>query len=596
MPDSVEAWMTRRERLHSALYRQMPHGDASQLEYALAGRRRFEEVDVAEMWERAGHTQRLDQHLNHVYVHVPFCKSICDFCNYRRLRPSHPDLLRRWLDRFRQSVQTLAPALKAHTFHTIYVGGGTPSVLPAPLVEEFLDLLDTNLNFARGSGRYVEMDPAVVSEAKVKAFVKHGFTHFSFGVQTFDKAINVAHNRGPQDHEMVSKRVRLLRKLGIAGVSFDFLLGLAGTTPDQILADIERALKEQHPRWIDVFFLTPTENYVGLHFGGSHEAFWEHERPFAEQVPDALRELGLRYGYEVHGSAGHTLTLMRQGTRFGIPGLGTALDEVMLRVERNPPKSRVGQAIFDKLNRQYRLPAYNYTQEVSGQSAPLNLLGLGYSARTRIFGEAVLTYHDPDDDPMSEGAAHYVGATTDLEHECRSYLLRVLRDHQWIDTSLVRDLFGYDVHDLVPKAIDAWRRLDRLEKKGARIRLRPADREADQNPLLFLYPSSLLEREIARVRNMDMGPNVVANLIAPLALGSEVDGWEVVGIEHALVLLERDGVRSSVRLRPALEGTMGVELAHDQGMNAVAAVLRANLSHNGAASMGLKQVDTPSEA
>jgi len=590
--DHLVRWMRRREQLHAALFRHLPPGDASQLEYALAGRRAFSEDEVAQMWRQAAATQRVADHVNHVYVHVPFCKSICHFCNYRRLRPSHPDLLRAWLDRLRSSLETLAPALRGHTFHTIYVGGGTPSVLPAPMVEELVGLLDAHLRFVPNSGRYVEMDPAVVSKAKVDAFVRRGFTHFSFGVQTFNREVNLAHNRGPQDQVMVARRVDMLRDLGVAGISFDFLLGLAGTEPEQLLEDIESALRDQAPRWVDIFFLTPTDGYLARHFNGSHEAFWEHQRRFREVMPAGLEDLAKRYGYEVGGSPGHAFILSRRGASWGGRGLPAVFDQLAVRFQRSPPSSGVGRRLFDWFNRRHRLPAYVYTQEISGQDAPLNLLGLGMSARTRIFGQAVLTYHDPSDDPASSGSAHYVGATTSLSHECRGYLLRVLRNNQWIDEATVQRLFGGELAAVIPQAIGAWEALGRFETKKGKLRLRPDDRGGDQDALLYLFPDEMLEREIARVRNMDLSAAALSRLLAPMGLGSEVAaGWVLAELQDHGVVLSRAGQRVLARFAPRLDQGLGIDVVIEGEAEGCEEVLLAQLVANGADQLGLQPMD-----
>ncbi len=151
MPD--HAWMSRRTALHDRYLDVARAGDASRLAYLHGPETVWSEEEVAALWRRgvarpAGELEPL----NCVYVHVPFCKSICSFCNYDRLQPSSPELLNRWLTRILRSVEVIAPAVRPLTFHALYIGGGTPSVLPARFLKQFLERLDTALSWHPRAG------------------------------------------------------------------------------------------------------------------------------------------------------------------------------------------------------------------------------------------------------------------------------------------------------------------------------------------------------------------------------------------------------------------------------------------------------------
>ena len=103
MPD--DTWMRRRTALHDRFLEVAHVGDASRLAFLNGPTTVWTEEEVAALWERAlrSPTGAVPSR-NCLYIHVPFCKSICSFCNYDRLQPSAPDLLNTWLARVLRSI------------------------------------------------------------------------------------------------------------------------------------------------------------------------------------------------------------------------------------------------------------------------------------------------------------------------------------------------------------------------------------------------------------------------------------------------------------------------------------------------------------
>ena len=85
--------------------------------------------------------------------------------------------------------------------------------------------------------------------------------------------VNQNHNRGAQSRSLVSKRMKELQSSNIESISCDILLGLEGTTPQQMKDEIEELLQDYQFHRIDIFLLTPTKEYVELHFDGSWDNY-----------------------------------------------------------------------------------------------------------------------------------------------------------------------------------------------------------------------------------------------------------------------------------------------------------------------------------
>src|SRR5439155_22265644 len=212
---------------------------------------------------------------------------------------SSPSLLKPWLARVLRSIDVTAPAVRPLTFHALYIGGGTPSVLPARLLHELLEAIDTKLSWDSFASRKLEFDPAVMNRERLEVLAAHNIRQLSFGIETLDPEINARHNRGRQGIETIERCFADLKALRISDVACDFLLGLEGTTPEGMLGEMETVLTRFRPAWVDIFMLTPTHAYVTRHFSGSWEACWQHIKRFELAIPAALPAWAARTGYRV---------------------------------------------------------------------------------------------------------------------------------------------------------------------------------------------------------------------------------------------------------------------------------------------------------
>jgi coproporphyrinogen III oxidase-like Fe-S oxidoreductase len=532
-----EAWLRRRTALHDRYLEVARVGDASRLAYLRGPETMWTEEEVAGMWECAAREPAGSlPALNCVYIHVPFCKSICSFCNYDRLQPSSPSLLKTWLARVLRSIDVIAPAVRPLTFHALYIGGGTPSVLPAKLLHELLEAIDTKLNWDPLASRKMEFDPAVMNRERLKVLAAHDIKQLSFGIETLDPEINVRHNRGRQGIELIQRCFVDLKAIGISDVACDFLLGLEGTTPEGMLGEMETIMRRFQPAWLDIFMLTPTDSYVTRHFGGSWEAFWAHIKRFQDIVPAALPELAAKTGYEVRMGQGHHMMLIRR-KRTPI-WIARAIADLgrFFGVRRTVPKAR-----------------HFYTASTTECRRPLNVLGLGRSARSVIFGTAAFAVHDPEDNPAVEGPASYVGNRIDLADEARSFLSHLLRDNDTVDRAEFRQIFGADMTEIIPSALAGWARQDTAKLEDDVLRFGTQDRRERIRSLLWLVPEEAIEFDLAHFNQLELSPAGVARLVEPIKPGTIVAGGHTFAGTDGTRLLLRTPDGETLRLRVAPE-------------------------------------------
>ncbi|MBI3783157.1 MAG: radical SAM protein [Deltaproteobacteria bacterium] len=561
-------WMSRRKALHGRYLELGTVGDASRLSYLHGPETVWTEEEVAGLWQRAvcNPISRLPAR-NCIYIHVPFCKSICNFCNYDRLQPSSPMLLKTWMNRVMRSIDVLGPVVRPLTFDALYIGGGTPSVLPARMLRELLDKLDGSFSWHRKASRVLEFDPAVINRERLEVLAAHRFNRLSFGIETLDPEINQRHNRGRQSIETIARCFDDMRAVGISRVTCDFLLGLEGTTPEGMLDEMETVLHRFRPGCLDIFMLTPTQAYVDRHFGGSWDTIWAHLKRFETIVPPALPQLAARTGYVVRTGQGHHMTLERPDPLRWLNPLPLLRELLGVR----------------------RPQHHSYTALVSEARRPLNVLGLGRSARSIIFGTAAYSSRDPDDNPAKEGPADYAGNSIDAAGEARSFLVHVLRDNDTIDCREFHDIFGGDMREVIPQALAAWESEGTAHFEEKVLRFVPQDRRERIRSLMWLVPEEAIEYDLAHYDQIELSATGVAALVANLPLNTALgDGYRyhgqdgtrlLIATPHGEILRLRvaPGLEPSIPLRLVVENPTSAAEGNSDGRQRATAVLLAAL-------------------
>ncbi len=448
-------------RVERAIYAKvvaaMDYPEPSALVHDIGGSRsrRYRADELVERWTKAL-AGADDSAAVNLYVHVPYCKSICDFCNYKRLRVSSREGLDEFVTFIVTEARLFAPAFERVKIGGLYVGGGTPSVLAPDQLERLFETLMTSFAFHEGAQKNFEFDPMVMTEERYRVVQKYGFSRFSFGIQSVDVDVNRLHNRGSQNRAHLEKQFRLLSEHGGAHANVDFLLGLAGTTPEQMLREIEQVMTDFSPNEMSVYFIYPTEQYVEAHFGGDFASFTRFLEPFEELVPKALAESAARLGYRLGGDGKHVITLTLANPRHSGRGKGD-------------------QDLF-------------YCDTPSNAHRPLYVLGLGDSARSRIFGELVYrAEHDHDDVlPIRD---RYVGIDTTRDDEMFTYVAMVLRGSDRLSRPLFRRTFGVDPVEAFRRPIDKLRKLGVAVVHDGDVELAIQSRADRLRDILFFLPA-----------------------------------------------------------------------------------------------------------
>jgi oxygen-independent coproporphyrinogen-3 oxidase len=190
-----------------------------------------------------------------VYVHLPFCESLCTFCgcnnvitrNHERSAP-YVDLVLRELDLYLAAV----PALAGASVDQLHLGGGTPTFLPPEVLDALLAGMAARLpKRAQGFEGSVEVDPRVTTAEHLVVMRRHGLTRISLGVQDIDPEVMRLVNRN-QPLATTAALCAMAREAGYASINLDLIYGLPGQTPES-MQRLAEAVVTLHPDRLAVY-------------------------------------------------------------------------------------------------------------------------------------------------------------------------------------------------------------------------------------------------------------------------------------------------------------------------------------------------------
>ena len=167
-----------------------------------------------------------------LYVHIPFCESLCYYCACNKIITKHHERAKVYLAYLRREVALHTALLgTGHSVSQLHLGGGTPTFLSDEELRELVAMLRRHFQFVPGGEYSVEVDPRTVDENRLAVLAELGFNRLSFGVQDFDPAVQKAIHR-VQPAEKVFAMVHAARVLGFESVNVDLIYGLPLQTPE----------------------------------------------------------------------------------------------------------------------------------------------------------------------------------------------------------------------------------------------------------------------------------------------------------------------------------------------------------------------------
>lgn len=275
-----------------------------------------------------------------IYIHIPFCIKKCNYCDFLSA-PADSRTQETYLHALVQEIILEAPKYSAYEVQTIFIGGGTPTVVPAQHICHILDIIRAYYHVYNHAEISMEANPGTVTGEALQLYKRAGINRLSFGLQSADNNELECLGRIHTYEDFLNSYQMAVEK-GFDNINVDVMSSLPGQKPE----DYQRTLKKitglsPKPKHISAYSLiieegTPFYDYYGdeskamEHTGDTqaHLPSEEDERAMYQRTEDTLQEAGYhRYeisnyslpGYECR----HNTVYWRRGDYVGF-GLGAA--------------------------------------------------------------------------------------------------------------------------------------------------------------------------------------------------------------------------------------------------------------------------------
>lgn len=196
-----------------------------------------------------------------LYVHIPFCKqkcSYCDFCSYA----NKEDLISKYVKYLLQEIKEVGSNNKIDfqngkddlfIVKTIYIGGGTPSLIESKYIKEIMQTIQTNFEIEKNVEVTIEVNPGTVTLEKLEDYVKSGINRLSIGLQSTHEHLLKEIGRIHTYLEFLDT-FRFAREAGFENINVDLMIGLPNQTTQEVQDSVEEIVSME-PEHISVYSL-----------------------------------------------------------------------------------------------------------------------------------------------------------------------------------------------------------------------------------------------------------------------------------------------------------------------------------------------------
>ena len=188
-----------------------------------------------------------------IYVHIPFCKQKCKYCDFI----SFTNCDEKYFESIIKEIENKRLDTSNTVVSTIYIGGGTPSIVPPKFIEQILNKIKSKFNVSDKAEITIEINPGTVNKEKLQYYKNTGINRLSIGLQSADDRILNLIGR-IHTYTEFEEAYTLARSIGFQNINVDLMIGL----PTQSIEDVRKTLNciiEKNPEHISVYSLIVEE-------------------------------------------------------------------------------------------------------------------------------------------------------------------------------------------------------------------------------------------------------------------------------------------------------------------------------------------------
>ncbi|GAB3172860.1 radical SAM family heme chaperone HemW [Telluribacter humicola] len=188
----------------------------------------------------------------HLYIHIPFCRQACHYCDFHF--STNTERKREITEAIAREIVLRKEYLPTPEIHTIYLGGGTPSLLDEEELSLLLNTIHTHFSVRSTAEITLEANPDDLTDQKLEQFVKAGVNRLSIGIQSFDEA-HLKHLHRIHTAVEAGDSVKRAQDLGITNISVDLIYAVPAPDHTILEKDVQKVLALDVPH-ISAYCLT----------------------------------------------------------------------------------------------------------------------------------------------------------------------------------------------------------------------------------------------------------------------------------------------------------------------------------------------------
>lgn len=181
-----------------------------------------------------------------IYIHIPFCVRKCDYCDFLSA-PSDNKTMESYVKALMNEIKLNKEKMAEYLVDTVFIGGGTPSILEENLMVDVIETLKNNCNLDINYEMTIECNPGTVTEKKLQSYKKAGINRLSFGLQSADNRELASIGR-IHTYEDFLDSYTIARKCGFENINIDLMSALPGQSVETYRNTLEKiiALEPEH--------------------------------------------------------------------------------------------------------------------------------------------------------------------------------------------------------------------------------------------------------------------------------------------------------------------------------------------------------------
>ncbi|MBR9676974.1 radical SAM protein [Candidatus Woesearchaeota archaeon] len=390
-----------------------------------------------ELWREKIRNNTLSSfNLFNLYLHIPFCKTKCDYCMYYSTENKTKKEIDDYLENLIKKIKYFSPVFSKIIFQNVFIGGGTPSILDEKQLHYLLSNIYKHYTFNNDGEINFEVNPTSITSSKLKILKKYGFNRISMGVQSLDPKVLEYANRKNQDYQKIKETIELAKSLGLE-VNIDLMIGLQHDNPEKLLSSFNKIMN-MRPQSISLYPLKPSYEYLKYHYSQDEKKFFDYINNEIIEFLKIIKPIAKKHDY----TTPHLITISEGYC-------GTFRDKKTSNIK----KKKKGY----------------YT------NVPYSIFGLGPNSLSKISGIFRCNEIAIQNSKFNENSLSYSGSVATIKDDIRDYILDNFAKKSPLIISNFKKVFGTSIFEVFPQTLHFLIKENKVNIKDDKLIFLPND-------------------------------------------------------------------------------------------------------------------------